>query len=42
MGGPHALTTAQQSVAGMRTLINDFCMANSGQFLDYAGKKIAW
>ena len=33
MGGSHALITAEQSVTGMSKLINDFKIADSGQFL---------
>ena len=42
MGGPHALITSQQSVAGMLELINEFSMTDSGQFVDYTGKQVPW
>jgi NAD(P)-dependent dehydrogenase (short-subunit alcohol dehydrogenase family) len=42
MGGPHALITSQQSVAGMLELINGFSMSDSGQFVDYTGKQVPW
>jgi NAD(P)-dependent dehydrogenase (short-subunit alcohol dehydrogenase family) len=42
MGGPHALITSQQSVAGMLELINGFSMTDSGQFVDYTGKQVPW
>ena len=37
MGGPNALIDAQQSVAGMRQVIAQFTLAQSGSFLKYDG-----
>lgn len=42
MGGPDALIDTQTSVAGMREVIENLCLANSGQFIAYDGQSIAW
>ncbi len=42
MGGPNALITAGSSVAGMRRVIEQLTLANSGKFYAYNGKEIAW
>lgn len=42
MGGPHALITAQQSVTGMRRVIEQLTPAQSGKFYAYDGKEIPW
>lgn len=42
MGGPNALITVEESVSGMRRIINRFQLADSGHFLDYTGKLIPW
>lgn len=42
MGGPNALITVQQSVAGMRRVIAQLAPAASGKFYAYDGKEIAW
>ena len=42
MGGPNALITVQQSVAGMRRVIAQLAPADSGKFYAYDGKEIAW
>jgi NAD(P)-dependent dehydrogenase (short-subunit alcohol dehydrogenase family) len=42
MGGSHALISPEQSVAGMSRLINNFTLAESGQFFDYSGQQISW
>ncbi|MGR8979145.1 MAG: SDR family oxidoreductase [Gammaproteobacteria bacterium] len=42
MGGPNALITAQTSVAGMRSLIERFSLAQSGCFLKYDGSALPW
>ena len=42
MGGPNAQITAEVSVAGMRKVIKDLSMKNSGSFLDYEGLPILW
>ncbi len=42
MGGPDALIDTQTSVAGMRQVIENLCLANSGQFIAYDGQSIPW
>ena len=42
MGGSNALINAQQSVTGLRKVIDDLSLDVTGQFLDYAGKTINW
>ena len=42
MGGPNALIDAQQSVAGMRQVIAQFALAQSGSFLKYDGSTLPW
>jgi NAD(P)-dependent dehydrogenase (short-subunit alcohol dehydrogenase family) len=42
MGGSHALITVQESVAGMRRVIEQLTPARSGKFYDYQGKEIPW
>jgi NAD(P)-dependent dehydrogenase (short-subunit alcohol dehydrogenase family) len=42
MGGPNALITAQQSVAGMLQVILNLGWQDSGRFLAYDGTEIEW
>lgn len=42
MGGPNALITTQTSVAGMREVIEDLNLNNTGRFIAYDGQEIAW
>lgn len=42
MGGPNALISVQQSVAGLRKVIQDLSLDNAGRFVAYDGKEIAW
>lgn len=42
MGGPNALITVQQSVTGMRQVIEGLTLADSGKFYNYDGKEIPW
>lgn len=42
MGGPRALITAEQSVSGLRDVIDGLTRESSGAFLDYQGKTIPW
>lgn len=42
MGGSNALINTQQSVAGMRKVIEALAVANTGLFVAYDGKEIAW
>lgn len=42
MGGPHALITVQTSVSGMRKVIAQLGLSNTGQFIAYDGKAIPW
>jgi NAD(P)-dependent dehydrogenase (short-subunit alcohol dehydrogenase family) len=42
MGGPNALITPAESVAGMRKVINGLTTADSGKFLAYDGQIVPW
>jgi NAD(P)-dependent dehydrogenase (short-subunit alcohol dehydrogenase family) len=42
LGGPKAPLTVQESVQGMRRVIEDLLPADNGSFLTYDGKKMAW
>lgn len=42
MGGPNALIDAQTSVAGLRKVIEHLNLKNTGKFIAYDGKEIAW
>lgn len=42
MGGANALITAEQSVAGMRQVIDRLTAQNSGRFTGYDGQEIPW
>jgi NAD(P)-dependent dehydrogenase (short-subunit alcohol dehydrogenase family) len=42
MGGPNALISARESVAGLRQVIDALGPENSGAFLDYRGDPIPW
>ncbi|MDD5274737.1 MAG: SDR family oxidoreductase [Methylovulum sp.] len=42
MGGTNALIEAEESVAGMRAVIANFSLAQSGSFIKYDGKPMAW
>jgi NAD(P)-dependent dehydrogenase (short-subunit alcohol dehydrogenase family) len=42
MGGPNALITAQQSVAGMLKVILNLSWQDSGRYLAYDGTEIDW
>jgi len=42
MGGPNALITAQQSVAGMRQVIDQLNADTSGSFIAFDGQLIGW
>jgi len=42
MGGPGGLIDAQTSVSGLRQVIANLNLANSGQFIAYDGKAINW
>ena len=42
MGGENALVSATTSVAGLRTVIENLNIANTGKFIAYDGKEIAW
>ncbi len=42
MGGPNAMITVQQSVAGLRKVIGNLGQADSGKFFDYDGRKLPW
>ncbi|WP_017444873.1 SDR family oxidoreductase [Gayadomonas joobiniege] len=42
MGGPNALITTNQSVSGMKKIIQNLSLKNSGQFLSYDNQPINW
>lgn len=42
MGGPSALISVEQSVSGMRRVIERLAPADSGKFLSYDGLEIPW
>lgn len=42
MGGPNALINTQTSVAGLRQVIDHLSLENTGKFIAYDGKEIAW
>lgn len=42
MGGPNGLISVQTSVTGMRNVIEQLSLANTGQFIAFDGASIAW
>jgi NAD(P)-dependent dehydrogenase (short-subunit alcohol dehydrogenase family) len=42
MGGPNATLNVEESVRGLREIINNVTLKESGQFLAYDGRKIPW
>ncbi|MBK7355498.1 SDR family oxidoreductase [Propionivibrio sp.] len=42
MGGANALISVQQSVAGMRTVIEQLSTDNTGRFIAFDGQEIPW
>jgi len=42
MGGPNAWINTQTSVAGLRNVIANLSLTNTGKFIAYDGKEIAW
>ncbi len=42
MGGPNGLIDAITSVTGLRRVINNLTLENSGRFIAYDGTEIAW
>lgn len=42
MGGPNAMITTEQSVSGLRKVIEKLSQADSGKFFNYDGAEIAW
>ena len=42
MGGPNALIDAHESISGMRTLIDNFSLEQSGSFVKYDGTALPW
>jgi NAD(P)-dependent dehydrogenase (short-subunit alcohol dehydrogenase family) len=42
MGGPNALLTPQESISGMRKVLAEKTMENSGKFLGHDGTLIPW
>ncbi|MGL6161428.1 SDR family oxidoreductase [Microbulbifer sp.] len=42
MGGPNALISAKESVAGLKKILLDTGLENSGRFINYDGSDIPW
>lgn len=42
MGGANALIEADESVSGMRSVIDDFTLSQSGNFVKYDGTQLPW
>jgi NAD(P)-dependent dehydrogenase (short-subunit alcohol dehydrogenase family) len=42
MGGPNGLISTETSVAGLRKVIDDLSMGQSGEFIAYDGKPVPW
>lgn len=42
MGGQNAPVTPQESIAGMRRVIDGLSRQDSGEFLDYQGQRVPW
>lgn len=42
MGGPGGLIETEESVSGMRRVIDDLSLSTSGRLLNYDGTEIAW
>ena len=42
MGGSNALINTQTSVTGLRKVIDNLSLANTGKFIAFDGKEIAW
>jgi NAD(P)-dependent dehydrogenase (short-subunit alcohol dehydrogenase family) len=42
MGGENALITTEESVSGMRQVIDDLSMTTTGHFFNYDGTEIPW
>lgn len=42
MGGPNGLIDAKTSVTGLRRVIDNLTLENSGKFIAYDGKEITW
>jgi len=42
MGGPNGLINTEQSVTGLRKIIDDLTLQNAGRFIAYDGKVIPW
>ncbi len=42
MGGPNGLINADESIAGMRALIKNFSLDQSGGFVKYDGTPMPW
>jgi NAD(P)-dependent dehydrogenase (short-subunit alcohol dehydrogenase family) len=42
MGGPNAMINVKTSVSGLRNVIANLSLVNTGKFIAYDGKEIAW
>ncbi|OQW73760.1 MAG: short-chain dehydrogenase [Proteobacteria bacterium ST_bin11] len=42
MGGPNGLIDVKESVAGMRQVIDNFSLADTGRFIKYDGSALPW
>ena len=42
MGGENAPTSLQESITGMRRVIDEFTWEKSGNVLDFSGQELPW
>ena len=42
MGGPGAPVSIEQSITGVRRIIDKATLAETGHFYDYTGKQLPW
>lgn len=42
MGGPHGLIDVHESISGMRQVIDDFTLSQTGRFVKYDGSEMPW
>ena len=42
LGGPSAALTAEESVLGLRSVIDALTLADNGRFIRYDGESIPW
>ena len=42
VGGPHALIGVEESVAGMKRVLDRITLADSGKFVGFDGVEVPW